>query len=206
MTADAPCPIYTVAATAAEFFETPRWAADAILERELLTSLVYDPCAGRGVLGDAARAAGYNVHEADLHEWPGQRPAIATRVDFFADPTPPIVQTGRPLTILMNPPFSRADAFVRRAIDIGARKIVMFQRLAFLEAARREALFADHPPARIWLCASRATCWRGDLPAATRERRSTPTPHAWFVWERLHRGAMTMHQIYRQPQEMGFDL
>ena len=200
----------------AEFFETPEWAARRILDFELLTDRVFDPCAGRGVLGKALQDANYLVHEADLNAWPGAHNGILSGHDFLADWEEIAENWGHLIddpdgfSVVMNPPFSKAVEFVTRALEMGARKVMMFQRLAFLESHARSEFFKELPPARIWLCGDRATCWRGDMPDEDildadgevlmkgKKGRSSPTPHAWFVWERGHNGIMAQHHLYKE--------
>ena len=52
-----------------EAFETDQWAADAIMEVELFTPFVVDPCVGTGMLARSARAAGYSVLTNDIFDW-----------------------------------------------------------------------------------------------------------------------------------------
>lgn len=198
----------TEKAKEAEFFESPEWAVDQILNVEILTPMVLDPCAGRGVIGDALMRAGYKGPiELDLNEWPGQPGRIRNGVDFLGV-GPYLGHTmGGDFSVIMNPPFSLACEFVKKSFEIGARKVLMFQRLAFLESAGRREFFEKTPPARVWTCGSRATCWRGDIPEEDivvdgktikgKKGRSASTPHAWFVWERGHRGAMVTSSIYK---------
>ena len=56
-------------AESANAFETDKWAIDAILEKEIMTHRVIDPCCGRGVLSDAAAALGHDVIATDLYNW-----------------------------------------------------------------------------------------------------------------------------------------
>lgn len=205
----------------AEWYETPVWAAERILDVELLTPRVLDPCAGRGVLGDALIAKGYDpleVVEIDLNRWPGQSRRVTTPIDFLCptirEELLPLIDEphswkGREFSVMMNPPFSKACEFVDHAFDLGARKVLMFQRFSFLESASRRKFFERRPPARVWLCGDRALCWRGDVPEEDvlddtgkviikgKKGRSTPTAHAWFVWEAHHAGAMQVHHLYR---------
>jgi predicted RNA methylase len=205
---------FEIKAKGAEFYETPTWAVERILDQELMTLCVVDPCAGRGVLGAAARKKGHIVHEYDLNAWPDPLPdhRIQAPFDYLA----PLGDVGRTVrgalgggefTVLMNPPFSLTIDFIDRSFRLGARKIVMFQRLAFLESAARRGFFERMMPARVWVCGDRATCWRGDIPEETviengeeiagRKGRSASTPHAWFIWERGHRGAGTLQHLYK---------
>lgn len=212
MNSQAPSKEFTKACKEAEFFETDEWAARGIFKAELMTPKIIDPCAGRGVLGSAARQAGYSdLLEVDLNHWPGAACTIKPGINWLTDKElhRDIRQNWTDATVLMNPPFSKACEFVEMAQKLGARKIVMFQRLSFLESSVRRPFFRDNPPARVWLCGDRALCWRGDVPAEDilnekgevevkgKKGRSTPTAHAWFVWERAHRGVMTISHIYK---------
>jgi hypothetical protein len=202
----------TEQALAAECYETPTWAAERILDVELMTARVLDPCCGTGVLSIAARRAGYDVASIDLHRWGypdqhGQADFLAgdDRPDWLTWPmfrgTPGYLRGNDPplagVTVFMNPPFSRATAFVDRARALGARKILCFQRLAFRESQTRRDWWQACPPARVWLCGDRAHCWRFDIPPEQR-RSGTPTAHAWFVWEAGHRGAEMTGTIWKE--------
>lgn len=202
----------------AEWYETPVWAAERVLDVELLTPLVVDPCAGRGVLGNALIAKGYdpqNIIETDLNEWPGQESRVIAPIDFLGAGyhqriLPMIAGERRDFSVMMNPPFSHATEFVERSLAMGARKILMFQRFSFLESSARRDFWDKYPPARIWLCGDRANCWRGDVPdedildeggeiiTKGKKGRSTPTAHAWFVWERDQPGSMTVCRLYKE--------
>ncbi|MDX5412841.1 MAG: hypothetical protein LPK02_07315 [Rhodobacterales bacterium] len=202
----------------AEWYETPVWAAERILDYEIMPDRVLDPCAGRGVLGNALIAKGYyprNIAEIDLNRWPGQPGRVCAPIDFLSqtirDELFPITAgwAGHDFGVMMNPPFSKTCEFVQQCFDLGARKIIMFQRFNFLESATRAEFFQELPPARIWLCGDRAHSWRGDMPEEDmidekgelvkgKKGRSSPTAHCWMVWERGHRGNMAVHHLYRE--------
>ncbi|KAA5604042.1 hypothetical protein F1188_17780 [Roseospira marina] len=204
----------TAQAVAAECYETPDWAARRVLEVEILTRRVLDPCCGTGILSRAARAAGYDVGSLDLHRW--GYPDQHGQADFLADPpawiawpmfreTPAYLRHNMPLplsgvSVFMNPPFSQATGFVDRAFALGARKVLCFQRLAWRESQTRRAWWDARPPARIWLCGDRALCWRFDIPPEARTGGS-PTAHAWFVWEQGHRGLEAVATIWKDGRE-----
>lgn len=217
MTKAVPSAEFTAACKTAEFYETPRWAAERILDFELLTPLVIDPCAGRGVLGDALIAKGYdpsNIIETDLNDWPGRADRIISGVDFL---NPQACQSeiskrgwhGQDFSVIMNPPFSKACDFLIQAFELGARKVLMFQRFSFMESRDRREFWDEMAPSRIWLCGDRAHCWRGDMPdedifdadgtllAKGKKGRSSPTAHAWYVWEKGHASA-PITRIYKE--------
>lgn len=171
-----------VRAKEAECYETPEWAAHAILEHELLTKHVWDVCCGPGVLAKAAKFKGHTVIASDLYDW-----GYGKRHDFLLDDHNDAWPfKGSATTIFMNPPFSKAVDFVKKAHDIGARKIVCFQRFAWWESQGRESFWNEYPPARIYVCGSRASCWLLGTPDERRKGSGTTTAHAWFIWEEGH--------------------
>ncbi len=180
-------------ASAAEAWETPPWAARSILDVELMTMDVEDPCCGTGILSEAAKRVGYNVHSSDLYDW-GYDGADETGVDFLSRNTP---LDGR--TVFMNPPFSLACRFVDQARNLNARKIICFQRQAWRESQDRRWWWQAHPPARVWLCGDRAIPYLLHLtPEARKEMNGMQTAHAWYVWETGHRGAELQNAIWKK--------
>lgn len=183
-------------AKALEAYETPTWAAESILDVEILTQHVIDPCVGRGVLADAAKRRGYYVTSQDIYDW-GYKGLCVT--EDWLDPNPmPEHLLDKDFTVFLNPPFSKACEFVDKAFAMGARKVVCFQRYSWFESLERRQWFEKYPPARIWLCGERATCWRFDLADANNGMGNTPTSHAWFVWERGHKGATVTSHIWKR--------
>ena len=182
----------TALAKEAEAYETPRWAVEAILDREILTDTVIDPCVGKGILAEIACFRGYTVQCMDKHDW-GYPARIG---NFIADAELHV----RDNAVLMNPPFSLAEDFVVRALVRGARKVVCFQRFAWWESAGRRGFWEKHPPNRVYICGNRASCWRFDIPEDQR-KSGTTTAHAWFVWERGHPPGTVLGHIYKDAAE-----
>jgi|TARA_Y100000310_G_scaffold340907_1_gene438263 hypothetical protein len=140
-------------------------------------------------MAEAAKKLRYpNVVAHDLHDW-----GYGVTAMNFLDQSPRY----RPdLTVFMNPPFSLATEFVLRALNRQARKVVCFQRFAWWESQKRREFWAKHPPNRVYICGDRAHCWRIDIPPEER-KSSTPTAHAWFVWERGHPPGTQLGHIYK---------
>ena len=196
----------TALAKTAEAYETPRWAAEVILDVELLTRKVVDPCAGYGVLRDVAKAAGYRTVAFDKYEWGADKVILA---DFLTDPRVLPLIDGN--SVFMNPPFSLAQQFVKRCVEGGARKIVCFQKFVWWESQGRREWWNQHRPNRIYICGDRASCWRHDIPVNDEGRRydpatgkllgGTPTAHAWFIWERGHPPGPVIGHIYKKGKD-----
>ncbi len=186
-------------ALAAECYETPEWAVEAILDVEMMTTLVIDPCCGRGVLAEAAAERGHRVDAFDLYDWGyGSSPVdfLAWRFITGGDAGGGAGGAPAPWTCLMNPPFTRAAAFAEHALAQGAHKVMLFQRLALWQSRRRRAFWAAHPPSRIYVCESAAECWRIDIAPAARTG-GTALTHAWFVFERRHPAGTLIGRLHR---------
>lgn len=189
-----------------EHFETEEWAAAAILNKEILTNFVLDPCCGGGVLSRAAKQQGYSVLSNDIHNWGYEDQHM---IENFLE----MHEDLRKYTVFVNPPFSLACQFVDHALRLGARKVVCFQRYSWYEGsfkkgAKRGLWWKKNPPNRIYVCGDRASCWRFDLPKDDQGNRynphtgkklsNTPTTHAWFIWEQGQPlGTLTGH-IYKE--------
>lgn len=171
-----------------EHYETPQWAARAILDKESLPEYCVDPCTGTGILALELRNRGHKVSAFDVHDW-GYGGTIV--MDWL--------ETGGRCDgkgLMMNPPFSLAVNFVEHAIGCGFDKILCFQRFAWWESKKRKPFWEKHPPARVYICGDRAACWRHDIPESER-KSTTPTAHAWFVWEKKGSEQTTLSHIWR---------
>lgn len=187
-----------------EAFETPRWAIEALLDVELTTRAILDPCSGTGIIPAVVEdRLGRAAMAYDIVDWRDHLPPQAMRwakgctiVDWLNyDAMWPGCLSG--VTVIMNPPFSKACEFVDRARGLGARKIMCFQRQAWRESMGRRAWWTANPPARVWVCGARASCWRFDLLGTEKAAKSgTPTSYAWYVYEAGHKGAEVTSAIY----------
>jgi hypothetical protein len=199
-------------------FEADPWTIPAVLDGELMTDLVIDPCCGTGLLAAEAETRGHDVLTFDVHDWSQHfdcRPP-GRILNFLQDDVD--LPAGRKFTVLVNPPFPTATKFVDRAMELGARKVICFQRWSWRGSKGRRKWWGNNPPARIWLCTERATCWRFDIPKSciapgTRPNKpgkkrhpdfacrkcmaGTPTDHAWFVWEQGHPGNQVICELMR---------
>lgn len=180
-----------------EAFETPRWAIESILDVELTTGRIVDPCSGLGAIGNVCRERGWRIEAMDVENWeehfPDRLPLVPSKIGSFFDYRSDLCNA----TVIMNPPFSMACEFVDYARQWNARKIICFQRQAWRESTGRRKWWENNPPARVWVCGARAPCWRFDLLGTEKaEKSSSPTSYAWYVWERGHKGAEVTSAIY----------
>lgn len=182
-----------------EAFETPAWAIEGVLDVEVTTRWVIDPCSGLGAIGEALGDRGLHFIQIDIEDWSQhfQEQSRVGDMRFFQQDFMEWDMDLDQWTVIMNPPFSLAEAFVLKAQSLNARKIICFQRQAWRESATRRPFWENNSPARVWVCGARASCWRFDLIGTDAAAKSgSPTSYAWYVWERGHKGAEVTSAIY----------
>lgn len=175
-------------------FQTPRWAVEAMLTREYphclasakpsRTVRVLDPCYGLGmitrtVLDLCPKAF---VFSGDIINWRNQR--HFNQGDFLRPESANWIgqwkREGRQWDCLMNPPFSLSVEFIERALELGAHKVCVFEKMSLFESASRKKFWDRVPLTRILYLAQRATCKRFDI---IDKKMSTTEKYAWFIFE-----------------------
>lgn len=169
----------------ADFYPTPSDATQALMDHLRLPAgtRVWEPACGDGAMSKVMLANGLDVESTDLRTNSGYGRG---GVDFLA--TDPLDHD--PQWIITNPPFNVAEHFVSHALAF-TPNLALLLKSQFWHAARREKLFATHPPAEIL-----ALTWRPAFLEA--ERGSSPLMDViWCVWRR---GAnATMFQPLSRP-------
>jgi hypothetical protein len=167
-----------------DFYIEPRWLVEALLDAERFEGSVYDPFCGGGNIVGACLERGLAAVGTDLFDR-----GFGTRRDAFciAEPID---------NVLCNPPFKRIEEVIRHFSPLVQRKLVLLARLNVLEGQERRALFAESPPARVWISSRRPSIPPGDL-AHPRDQFGAMNPlpasggstaFAWVVWDREYVG------------------
>jgi len=154
----------------ADFYPTPEWATQALLEQENFDGSIWECACGDGAMSVVIKQYGYNVYSSDLYE----RGYGEGGIDF--------VSSNKKFdNIITNPPFHSAEQFVSSGIRNASKKFALLLRLAFLESARRQTeIFNLNPPARVWVFSERITFY----PKGVVRKGNGTTAYAWFVWDK----------------------
>lgn len=164
-----------------DFYETPAWCIDEILPHLPFAdaTLVVDAGAGTGAI--AARIAAKHPHieivgvekNADLVAQARARELNAAEF-VEANFESWQVEGGAPEIVIMNPPYSRALEFVKRALSIVKRggTVAALLRISFLASKGRREFLRKHMPDAFVL--SRRPSFTGGGTDAC--------DYAWFVW------------------------
>jgi len=190
------------AAKKLEACETPLWAAYAGLSCADLQTRIIDPCVGRGVLSNVARAAGHDVRSADVYPWEYEGERLL--VDFLSPDAEALVDGWEPQSfdVFMNAPFTRACEFVDRAFELGARKVLNFHGIAWFGSKTRRSWWDGACCKNVHFCAERATWWYFHI-APEKRKGSNPKEHAWYEFERGYVGDPDFKRLYRDGAKNG---
>lgn len=176
-----------------DLYESPPEAVWALLKAEALPVTIWEPACGPGSIVRVLRSAGHEVYATDLVDYasPDQDSA---GWDFLSERQLPIgVQA-----IVTNPPFKNAHEFVRHALELCPR-VVMLLRLAFLESSKRSPILDGGHLARVHVFRNRLPMMHRD--GWTGPKVSNPTAYAWFVWDRNHIGGTELRRLSWEPAQ-----
>jgi hypothetical protein len=157
-----------------DVYETPHWVTRAVVPylRECCLHC-WDPANGpASKIADALRDAGFRV--------------VATNNDFLTKRAAPAGVDA----IVTNPPYGAggkmASRFIEHAVEL-APIVAMLLRIDYDSGRTRTHLFRDNPAFAQKIVLLDRIVWFVKLDA--------PGPsenHAWFVWDRQHRGPPTI--------------
>ena len=168
-----------------DLYETPPVAVHALLKVEPLVGRIWEPACGPGAIVRVLRDAGHDVVATDIKNYgcPDARCVdfLGAQKCSFAD------------IILTNPPYRLANKFVRHALKLTPR-VVMLLPLRFLEGAGRSDILDGGQLARVYVFRNRLPMmhrhgWRGA------KIKSGAIAFAWFLWNREHSGPATIHRV-----------
>lgn len=165
---------HAVADRGHDLYETPSCAVRTLLAVEYVPMMVWEPCCGPGAIVHELRAAGRTVHASDLIDY--GCPGSSGNRDFLMEIVAPCE------TIITNPPFKLAEAFVEHSLRL-CPTVMLMMRLAFLEGLRwNNRRFRDHL-ARVWVFTPRLPMmhragWDGPV------NSNSGIAFAWFVFRR----------------------
>lgn len=165
-----------------DFYETPAWAIDVVLDvlgvNEEFDGYAIDPGSGTGAIAQriAERAPKADVRGIELDATLLERAktvrsaSIAWEHGDWLSWSP----DGVPDLIVANPPYSIAELFVRKALEVAGKKgiVAMLLRQGWVSGKKRRAFWRDfkadfHP-------LERRPSFNGSGTDAT--------DYAWFVW------------------------
>ena len=166
-----------------DFYATNPAAVDKILSiYDFKARKILEPCVGQGHIADAVKARygdACSVTGMDIVDrgYPGT--IVADFLEYETDE--------RYEGIITNPPFSLAQQFVEKGMELlkDGGQMLMFLKIQFLEGKNRIEFYNKYPPKYIYVFSRRMATWNdGHKLAPDGKPWKTTMCHAWFVWEK----------------------
>jgi ParB-like chromosome segregation protein Spo0J len=167
-----------------DHYPTPAWATEALLERETFGKSVWEPACGQGAMSEVLKRAGYQVRSSDLIDRGYGEVEDFLQSHYIAQ------------SIVTNPPFKLAEAFVKKALQQATYKVAHFLPLTFLEGARRYSLLSESPLKTLYVFSTRVNLYK----IADANNGNGRAAFAWYAWKTNYRGRPTIEWIADKPK------
>jgi hypothetical protein len=163
------------------FYPTPRYVTESLLEVEEFGSLVWEYACGDGAISEVLIKEGYEVVSSDIVDQ-----GYGEVEDFF--------QSDRTAeSIVTNPDYDYAEEFVQTALAKTTDKVAMLLPLSFLTARIRYELLTLTLLKAVYVFSSRVSLyphgWSGP-------KKGGVMNFAWFVWEHSYQGNPRLHLFH----------
>ena len=165
-----------------DFYPTPSFVLDPILEKEIFNGSILEPCCGEGHISKRLIEKGYNVTSRDLFD----RGYGETGIDFLFMPQHKTFDN-----IITNPPYNLAMEFAEASINVAKEKVAMLMKINFLEGVKRKEFLKKSPLKTVWIFSKRQTLTRPDWEG----KNKGFITYAWFVWDNNYDGKPTIDWI-----------
>lgn len=167
-----------------DFYSTPEEATEALLRRWKPTGNVWEPCAGISAIADVVQRHKPDdfIYQSDINP---QRDNIVKQDFLKTTELPHNIDT-----IITNPPFKYAEAFIRHGFALGVKRQAMLLKSTFFHAKSRFELFHDMRP-KLLLPMN----WRLDFMNLGRPTMET----MWVIWEDIANTKTTEYDILEKP-------
>lgn len=165
------------------FFPTPPWAVRALLQEVLWRHYcagelsAWEPACGAGHCAEVLKENFARVYASDVHDWGyGEDRHLDFSMATAADAPFPIDW------VITNPPFTLAEDFLYRGLEIAREGVALLLRLSWMEGVERyQRIFGTNiRPSLICPFAERVPmiegCWDPEA--------SSATAYAWFVFSK----------------------
>lgn len=170
-----------------DFYATPFYATEAILDHEKLAGTILEPACGEGHISKVLmeRYPNSKIVSTDLVQREDKFGCnVRGGVDFLSNE-----YNERFDNVITNPPFSLAKEFVEKGLQITNDKVIMFAKIQFLEGQQRKDFFAKTPLKYIYVFSKRVAPLNNGKPFDENGKPWSSTMcFAWFVWEHGYTG------------------
>lgn len=164
-----------------DFYETPRYTIQSLLDVHKIEYPVLEPCAGTLAISRMLTEGDpYEVYTNDINPLASTQ----THQDYLKTK----IQANWMETIITNPPYSLAQEIIEKALKDVAEdgEVIMLLRLNFLGAQKRKKFWQNTPLKHIYVLSKRP-CFLN--------KKSDMTEYAWFIWQKGYKGKASIEII-----------
>lgn len=163
-----------------DFFETPSYVVEKLLEKEEFRGEIFEPACGTGAISKILIREGFKVISSDI-----VFRGFGKRQDFF-DLEGPVDN------IVTNPPYNILNDFILHSLEITRNKVALFLRVSSLEGFNRyNLIYSKKRLKNIYVFSKRV---RFNHPKYGKPRGMIT--YAWFVFYKRFKGIPTLDWIY----------
>lgn len=165
-----------VTAEGPDFYPTPEWGTQALLNHVSFHGPIMEPCCGDGAMVNVLKQTGQPIIASDIVDR-----GFGAVMDFL-DVQEPIAN------IVTNPPFNVAEPLLTHALSLASQKVCFLLRTAFLESRRRYGSFYQlTPPSKLLVFTERLSMY----PKGHDVNGGGTTSYAWFIWDKQDESGIT---------------
>lgn len=161
-----------------DFYSTPEQCTEDLLERETFDGPIWECACGEGAISKVLKKHNYSVYSSDIED----RGYGDVHINFLEQTTPfP--------NIFTNPPFKLGTDFAIHALSLAEKKVVIFNKLTFLEGIRRKLIFEQGHLKNIYVYSKRVNLKKNQ------KETGGMMAFAWFVFDKTYQGKPTLDWI-----------
>ena len=154
-----------------DFYATPDYVTDVLLENESFDGEIWEPACGDGAISKRLESHGYNVYSTDLVD----RGYGHDHFDF-------LLSHRRTKNIITNPPFNIGTKFTLQSLRLASSKVAIFNKITFLEGKeRRQKLYSLRMLKTVYVFSER-------VGFDTKTGKGGMLAFAWFVFDKSYLG------------------
>jgi len=172
-----------------EWYVEPRWCVEQIADAiDFGNDLIWDCSCGRGTILDVFADRGHQVIGSDVVDRKPRHRAFYRGNFLNVTKTPTPTRGG--LSIVNNPPFSRAAEFMHKAVNLTeVRRAAFIVPLEFLCSKGRHRLFTTTTPSHVAFCSQRPSMPPGAMVEDMGAKAFTggKSDFVWIVFTAPHR-------------------
>lgn len=181
-----------------DFYETPKWAVEKVLEAMLIDGIVnkydevYEPCVGAGAISDVLMTYGFkNLKCSDIQTENYIKGEKGVDVYEVEDNVCDVVITNPPYN-LMTLKEKDGGSILKEFLRIANKKVILLLNVFFLSSKERKELLENSHLRHMYIHSDRVTMY----PYGEEKPKNGGTKmYVWIVWDKEYNGKPTFSWI-----------